>query len=94
MTPEERDWEEVARRRLEAAVAARVQHLRQLAAEIEQESAQGISDAIAGRHEWSTYTRVASRMVHDVTWGMANLNLDGVIDVAIETDKARKEKRR
>lgn len=88
MTPEER-WAVISHELLEGGVANRVRRLRDLADSIEREAARDIDAARTGRHEWSSYTRVASQLVHAVTWGIANLNLSDLIEAGHDADKAR-----
>lgn len=75
--------------RLKDKVAAMVDRIHQLAGEVERTAASEMSRAERQRHEWSSFARVAEAIVHEVTWGMANLNLSALVDIAAEADKVR-----
>jgi hypothetical protein len=88
----ERDWETAAAARLEHTVASVAAQLHKLADRITEEAAGNIENARIKRTEYSTYGRVAERVVHEVTWGLANLNLANVIDAASDAQAAQAEK--
>jgi len=85
----ERDWESMARARLEHVVAGSVARLRATADQLEREAARGIRDAAEGRHEWSSYGRVAGQFVHELVNGVNNTNLSNLIETAADADAAR-----
>lgn len=86
-----RDWETSAVSRLERTVASVVDQLRRLADRIETEAAPNIENARIRRTDYSTYGRVAERVVHEVSWGVANLNLSNVIDAASDAALAQQD---
>jgi hypothetical protein len=88
----ELDWEAASRKRLESNVAAVVAKVHAMADRIAREAEISIRDAEGGLHQNWTYIRVAERMVHEVSWGVANLHLAGVIDAANDAQAARVEK--
>ena len=90
----DRDWEEASVKRLETTVASVVARLHQLADRIAEEATANIDNARTERTDYSTYGRVAERVVHEVTWGLANLNLPNVIDAASDAAAAHTEKRK
>jgi hypothetical protein len=70
--------------------AARVvKQLRDLADRVEQEVVQQVKSAKAGSSEWSSYGWVASRVVHEVQWGVANLPLSQLVSDAAAADVYR-----
>ena len=80
-------WEQESDRIYRESVAHVAQRLRDLAAEVERDGLR-ISEATEG------HTLAAGRVVHSVTWGLANLNLDGLIRRAADATGARAEARR
>lgn len=87
------DMEEIERGHMERSLAGVVGQIRRVADQIEAEARRGILDAAEGSYEWSTYTRVASQAVHTLTWGIANANLQRLLETAAEADAARIEKK-
>lgn len=73
---------------LREGVAQRVQRLRNLADRVEREAEQHIQLAEQGR---GTYGRVASSFLHEITWGLANLNLGVLASTATDADIAHAE---
>jgi hypothetical protein len=78
-----------ARTRLMRNVVSVVSRLHDLADRIERESERGIDRAVKGE---TTYAQVATMVVHEVTWGVANTNLSNVIDAADSADQMRNDK--
>jgi len=66
-------------------VARRVRRLRDLADRIERDGENGIVRAEAGK---GTYGTVASNLLHEVTWGVANLNIETLLATATDADIA------
>jgi hypothetical protein len=88
----DRDWETMSVKRLEGTVANVVAQLRRLADRIEQEAVANIENARTRKTEYSTYGRVAGQVIHEISWGVANLNLSNVIDAASDAASAQQEK--
>jgi hypothetical protein len=86
------DMEEIERGHMERSLAGVIAQLRRVADQIEAESKRGIADAAEGSYEWSTYSRVAAQAVHTLTWGVANANLQRLLETASEADAARIKK--
>jgi hypothetical protein len=87
------DIEEIERGHMERSLAGVVGQIRRVADQIEAEARRGILDAAEGSYEWSTYTRVASQVIHTMTWGVANANFQRLIETAADADAARIEKK-
>lgn len=87
------DMEQHQRERLEGLVAKTVARLHDLAQRVEMEARRGISNAAEGRQKWSTYGRAVGQIEHEVSWGVANLTLSQLMEVAADCDLARAEKR-
>lgn len=71
---------------LREGIVQRVRCLRDLADRIECDGEREIAQAEQGK---GTYARVACEMVHEITWGVANLHLDTLISTAADADIAR-----
>lgn len=83
------DMEEIERGNMERTLAGVIGQLRSVADRIEAEAKRGISDAAAGTHEWSTYSRVAGQVINTLAWGTANAHLQRLIETAAEADAAK-----
>jgi hypothetical protein len=87
----ERDWEEAARKRLERSFASVVIRLRALADRVEAEVEHGLKAVEKDRSR--SYVRIIGTVVHEITWGLANLNLSTLTDAAQDAQEAREQKR-
>lgn len=83
--------EQMGARFLRRGVAERVARLRDLADRIESEAEQNITRAETGR---GTYGRVAADIVHELTWGFANMHLGTLLSTATDADIAHAEGKR
>lgn len=66
-------------------VAARIKRLRDLADRIENEAESNIQRAERGK---GTYGRVVGDIEHEIAWGVANLNMSGLMSTATDADIA------
>jgi hypothetical protein len=80
----ERDWEAVARARVERHIEAVSVRLHRLAETVQTEGRYGVENG--------SYVLAAARIVHEVTWGVANLSLSTLIGAANDAESARAEK--
>lgn len=89
-----RDWEGMARTRLERLVADAVSRIRDTADELEREALRNIASAAQENRviEFQTYPRVAGQLVAKVQTMLFNLKLDNLIDAATDAEAARAEK--
>lgn len=87
---DDRSYSAVTSRFYAKQVADVVRRLRGLADEVEREgrARPGVMGRQDGRPE---YVHSAQQIVHAVTWGLANLNLDGVISAGNEADQAARD---
>lgn len=90
----DRDWEAMARTRLEQLVADTVSRVRDAADELEREARRNISSAAQQTRqiEFQTYPRVAGQLVAKVQTMLFNLKMDNIIDAAADAEAARTEK--
>lgn len=86
----ERDWEAVARKRVEEKVADTVSCLRDKADQIEREARRNIESAAKNDRdfEFNTYPRVAGQVIHEVQVLLFNLDLDGLVLAAAFAEDA------
>jgi hypothetical protein len=80
--------EEYGAKFLREGVAQRVRRLREMADRIESEAKQNIARAESGQ---GTYGRVVGSLVHEITWGIANLHLETLMSTATDADIAHAE---
>jgi predicted kinase len=80
--------EQLGARFLREGVATRVRRLRDLADRIEREAERNIARAEDGR---GTYGCATSNIVHELMWGLANLNVDSLLSTATDADIAHAE---
>lgn len=90
----ERDWEALARARLECLVAETVSRVRDTAGQIERDARGHIASAAKRERdiEFQTYSRVAAQAIHALQTLMFNVNMDSLIDSATDAEKAWMEK--
>lgn len=77
---------ENAVRRFDGRVDEIASRLRRLADEVEREGYSSNNRVGMPSYGWK-----ASQIVHAITWGVANMNLSGLVAVASEVDAAGKE---
>lgn len=89
-----RDWESVARHRLERLVAETVSRVRDAADQVERDARGHVKSAAEDQRaiEFQTYPRVAGQVVHTVQTLLFNLPLEGLVDAANDAESARTEK--
>lgn len=78
-----RDYAKLMGDRYEEKVADMVVSLRSLADRIERDAAPTPNHVSVPRFAWA-----AHNVIHEVTWAMANLNLDSLVVLAAEADEA------
>ena len=86
------DWEAWARARLERMVVAMTAQLRSIADRIDVEARFNIKRATGRATDHASYLRVAQAVVHEISWGVANLDLSSVISAAADAHNAQQEK--
>lgn len=74
-------WPEIADRRYRDAVVTVADRLRDMADRVERE---GLRIAGPGR----SYGKAASSAIHELTWGVANANVERLVSDAADADEA------
>jgi hypothetical protein len=78
----------VAAERFDAKIAETADRLRHMAEEVERDG-RARKNFMRKPDDRPDYIYAAQRVIHTVTWGLANLNLDGLVSVADEVHFAR-----
>lgn len=80
------DVQQYHARRFDERVGVLVQSLRGMADDVER---RGAASPTLREPNDPDYVRAATTVIHTVTWGLANLNLDGLIEDAAKANGAR-----
>lgn len=80
------------RERFHANTLNIAERLRNLAERIEHEAA--YVSKVSGTNSYDSLAGVSSRITHEVAWGVANLNIDGLVTIAHDFDMLPAEAKR